>query len=269
MCIEVIVPHLNVCVPLCRFLIFGLLPPLQIITSHFLKASVLTDSITVLLPHRDRRGQERRGNLVPQSRHSGLGGDTTLAAESSCRANLAVLASGVPPPLPWLLERTQKLPTTPLVLKLHKQMVITVERSDPVAKHCVSHCLTQGCRQTSEAICTASGGPDRIELCPHTHITQHACTHIHTRTTPIYTHKGVRVGLRQDIKLCSIQGTEYKFSCQSSSEQNIGRCQRPKELEGGKQGPPRRCQVLSSTPHTIRGESNGMGRIVFSTQETE
>jgi len=28
-------------------------------------------------------------------------------------------------------------------------------------------------------------------------------------------------------------------------------------------------QVLASTPHTIRGGSNGLGRVGFSTQETE
>jgi len=67
MYVEVIIPHLNVCIPLSRFLMFGLLPHLHIITSHFLKLSVLTYSITVLLPHSDSQGQERSGNFVPRS----------------------------------------------------------------------------------------------------------------------------------------------------------------------------------------------------------
>lgn len=89
---------------------------------------------------------------------------------------------------------------------LHKQMVITLEWNDPVAKGCVK-------RPDLEVQANIRGelhsqwGPRQDQVSTHT---PHICMHTHTHTTNTYTTQGLCDGLKQGIKFCSIQGTEYK-----------------------------------------------------------
>lgn len=90
--------------------------------------------MTVLLPQSEREGegqeQRRRGDNLCLDPHLRLRGgrEHSLATQRCCTANLASLAPLSLPQLPWGLQRIQKLPTALLLmLKLHEQMVITVE----------------------------------------------------------------------------------------------------------------------------------------------